>query len=505
MSLLGIDVGTTGCKVAVFSEDGLLLSAAYEEYGIHGSRPERAELDAVEVWRKVKHCIRKVSAECDSDPVTALSVSSLGEAMVPVSKGRKILGPSVLNFDSRGEEYLEHLRTTLGRRQLYDITGNILGNHFSLTKLRWIKDHEPDRFRRTFKFLLWGSFVGFMLGAEPAIDYSLANRTLLFDIRRKTWSEELLNLAEIERSKLPNTVPSGTVIGRISEVVARDLGLPSDVTIVAGAHDQCAGAVGCGAIEEGHAMYGMGTYTSVNCVFTELRGTEVMLERGLCTEHHAVPDKYVTLMYNRGGATLQWFRDTFASPASCSPIEGASDIYAEMLSEMPSSPSPVMVLPHFSETGPPEFITDSSGVLAGLGLTTSRGDILKGILEGNTFYLRGCVESLPPTGIEIKDFRVVGGGSRSDSWVQISADIMGRPFVRTKVSEAGTLGAAIIAGVGSGVFPSVSAGVEAMVRLGETFYPDRGRQTLYDGKYEKYSRLWPQMRDYLRELASDLE
>ena len=162
-----------------------------------------------------------------------------------------------------------------------------------------------------------------------------------------------------------------------------------------------------------------------------------------------------------------------------------------------------MVLPHLATTGPPEFVSDSAGVIAGLRLETSRGDILKGILEGVTYYLQACVESLPPTGIEITEYRAVGGGSKSDAWLQMTADILQRPLVRPKVTEAGALGAAIIAGVGCGVFPSYEAGVEAMVSLERTFTPDPQKRELYARRFEKYKRLWPLMADYLRDLASD--
>jgi xylulokinase len=503
MSLLGIDVGTTGCKAAVFSEEGHVLASAYEEYDCQRPKSGWAELDAAEVWAKVKRMISEVVSSSASDPVKALAVSSLGEAVVPVTEDRQVLGPSILNFDARGEEYLESLSSALDNERLYRINGNTLGNHYGLTKLKWIKEHQPDLYERAHKFLLWGSFVSFMLGAEPVVDYSLANRTLLFDVDREAWAEELLKLARLDRSKLPDTTPSGTVIGTVSEHVAGELGLPSNVSIVTGAHDQLANAVGCGVIKEGRAVYGMGTFICITPVFSERREPAVMIERGLNTEHHAVPGKYVSFIYNQGGSMVKWFRDTFAAVEHRQAEEGRRDVYTDLFAEIPEGPSSIMVLPHFTITGPPEFISDSCGVVAGLRLETSRGDILKGILEGTTFDLKECIESLPPTGIEIVDFRAVGGGSKSDAWIQICADILGRPFVRPRITEAGALGAAIIAGVGDGVFSSFEAGVEAMVRLERTFEPDSQQHQLYESRFEMYRRLWPLMEEYLRDLASE--
>jgi xylulokinase len=503
MSLLGIDVGTTGCKAAVFSEGGHLLASTYEEYDVQRPKPGWTELDAVEVWAKVKRMISKVVPSSASDPVKALAVSSLGEAVVPVTEDRQVLGPSILNFDARGEEYLESLSSALDKERLYRINGNTLGNHYGLTKLKWIKEHQPDLYERAHKFLLWGSFVSFMLGAEPVVDYSLANRTLLFDIDREAWSEEILELARLDRSKLPDTAPSGTLIGSVSERVAGELGLPSNASIVTGAHDQCANAVGCGVIKEGRAVYGMGTFICITPVFSKRREPAVMIEQGLNTEHHAVPEKYVSFIYNQGGSLVKWFRDTFAAAERRQAEQTGRDIYADLISEIPEGPSGIMVLPHFTTTGPPAFISDSCGVIAGLRLETSRGHVLKGILEGITFDLKECVELLPPTGIEIADFRVVGGGSKSNAWIQICADIMGRPFVRPRITEAGALGAAIMAGVGSRVFSSYEAGVEAMVRLERTFEPNPQKQKLYESRFEKYRRLWPLMEEYLRDLASE--
>jgi xylulokinase len=503
MSLLGIDVGTTGCKAAVFSEEGHILASAYEEYDIQRPRPGWAELDAADVWAKVKRTAGQVVPRSASDPVKALAVSSLGEAMVPVTEDRQVLGPSILNFDARGERYLAGLSSAVDDERLYRINGNTLGNHYGLTKLMWIKEHQPEVYERAYKFLLWGSFVPFMLGAEPTVDYSLANRTLLFDIDRKGWSEEMLELAGLDRAKLPDTAPSGTVIGTVADHVATELGLPSNVPIVTGAHDQCANAVGCGVIGEGLAMYGMGTFLCITPVFSERRGPAVMIERGLNTEHHAVPGHYVSFMYNQGGSQVKWFRDTFAAAERRQAEEAGRDIYADLISEIPEGPGSVVVLPHFTTTGPPAFISDSCGVIAGLRLETSRGEILKGILEGTTFELKECVDSLAPTGIEIADFRAVGGGSKSDAWVQICADILGRPFVRPTITEAGALGAAIVAGVGSGVFSSYQAGVAAMVSLERTFEPNPQQHRLYQSRFEKHRQLWPLMKGYLRELASE--
>ncbi len=501
MSLLGVDVGTTGCKVACFTADGRLEAAAYREYDITHPQVGWSELDATEVWAQVRSAIREVAHHAVADPVTAIAVSSLGEAVVPMSRDRTILAPSILNFDIRGESYLDGLAQVLPPGDLYRTNGNTLGNHYGLTKLLWIRDQRPEVYERTDKFVSWSGFVAMMLGAEPAVDASLANRTLLFDLETDDWSARLLALTGLDRAKLPDVVRSGTVIGTVPADLAAEFGLPHGVAITAGAHDQCANAVGCGVIGPGRAVYGMGTFLCITPVFTTRPDPQPMISRGLNTEHHAVPGAYVSFIYNQGGSLVKWYRDTFAAEEHRQAQSRGEDIYEALFAELPPGPSRLTVLPHFTTTGPPAFISDSAGVIAGLRLETPRGAVLKGIVEGATFYLRSCVDGLPGTGITIDEFRAVGGGSKSAAWVQLSADILGRPLMRPAVTEAGALGAAIIAGVGSGHFASYAEAVEAMVRPERAFEPDMARHRGYAEWYGAFQEIGPLMQGYLSALV----
>jgi len=503
VNLLGIDVGTTGCKVALFSLHGEMLASAYREYDPQSPQAGWAELDAAAIWESVKAAIRSVTAANPKAEIKALSVSSLGEAVVAVSEDRQILGPSLLNFDIRGEEFLDDLSTLIPNERLYAINGNTLGNHYSLTKLKWIQTHQPELYARAYKFLHWSNFIAFMLGADPSVDFSLANRTLLFDIHQGNWSGTLLKEFNIDRSKLPVTVPSGTVIGTVATHIAANLGLSPGVLIVSGAHDQCANAVGCGVVDSGDAVYGMGTYHCITPVFATQLNPQMMIARGLNTEHHAIPDRFVCFIYNQGGSLVKWFRDTFATVEHHQAEAEGRSVYPALFAEVSPEPSKVMVLPHFSPTGPPKFIADSAGLIAGLHVGTKRGEVLKGIIEGAAFYLKELVDSLPATGIQIENYRAVGGGSRSDAWVQTCADIFGQPFTRPVITEAGALGAAIIAGVGSGVFENYTQGVEFMVKLERTFEPNLLLHERYQTRYQYYQRLLPLMGDYLRELSKE--
>jgi xylulokinase len=490
MALLGIDVGTTGCKAGLVSPDGRLLGLAYREYGIVRTDAGRAELDSLRVWAAVRDAVREACASTHTR-ADVLAVSSLGEAMVPVSRDRTVLGPSILNFDRRGDEYVQVLRSELGADRIYQISGNFLGNHYSVTKLRWIKECDRTLYDQADLFLPWSGFVSFMLGGDPACDFSLANRTLLLDLDRETWSEEVARMAGVDLAKLPTLVRAGTPIGVVAPALAEELGLSERTVIVAGAHDQCATALGCGVIDAGSAAYGMGTYHCVTPTFVSRPETSVMLSRGLNTEHHVVPGRFVTFIYNHGGSMLKWFRDTFAPLEHRLAQAQGKDVYAALLAEMPRGPSSVLVLPCFATTGTPAFIEGANGIMTGLGLDINRGEILKGIVEGVTYYLKQSIDQLPGTGIQVVDYRVAGGGSKSDLLVQTCADVLGRPFVRPAIREAGVVGAAIIAGVGGRTFSSFAEGVKAVVREERTFEPDPALHGRYAESYKRFSELWP--------------
>jgi xylulokinase len=210
----------------------------------------------------------------------------------------------------------------------------------------------------------------------------------------------------------------------------------------------------------------------------------------------------VTFIYNQGGQLLKWYRDTYAVADKVEAARAGEDVYDRLIKETPGDPSSVLVLPSFAMTGPPEFIPDPVGAMVGLRVDTTRGDILKGIMEGIVFYVKEMIDGLDSTGIAMQDLRAGGGGSKSDAWLQICADILGKPVIRAKVGEAGCLGAAILAGVGTGTFSSLERGVDAMVGLGGRFEPEPANVRRYAERYEQYSSLWSLLRPRFGELGA---
>lgn len=494
MSLLGVDVGTTGTKAVVFGADGSVLGSAYTEYDIARSLPGRAELDPLAIWPRIRAAIagavdRATRAGRGDDPVRGIAVDSMGENLVPVSGNRTILGPSIMNMDERGSEFIPALRQSLSAEDLYTITGNTLSNQFSIGKLMWMCRHEPDLYDRTDWFLPWNSFVSFMLGGEAVAEFSLASRTLLFDIDRQDWSESMVRIAGLDGAKLPRCVPAGTVIGGVSRSEADAIGIAAGTPIVIGAHDQPSASLGSGAIAEGVAMYGMGTFHCIAPTFSQRRPADDMMRLGLNTEHHALRRLYLTLVYNSGGSAVKWYRDTFAHAEVQAAQASGGDVYDTLFSELPAQPSHVRVIPHFATMGPPDFVDRPNAAFLGMTLNTTRAEILKGIVEGNVFSLRLSLDALPSIGISISELRPTGGGSRSIAAVQACVDILGIPAVLPEASEASALGGAILAGVGAGVFASAEDGAHAMIRTGTAIEPDMSRHNAYEEPYEEFKRL----------------
>ncbi|MBN1488820.1 MAG: hypothetical protein JXA69_02795 [Phycisphaerae bacterium] len=497
MSLLGVDVGTTGCKAAAFTGNGQLLVLAYREYRSFQAQSGRAELDSQAVWDGVQAVIRQVAQETASDPVSAMAVSSLGEAMVPVTRDRELLAASILCTDPRGAETIDRLHGAFDDHAFYAINPNILGPQYSLPKLLWLREHQPDVFARADYFLLWADLVAFMLGCDATACNSLANRTLLFDLGRNDWSEPLLAWSGIERAQLGRVVAGGTVLGTISRDAADALGLPTNVTIVAGGHDQCCNALGSGVIAPGQAVCGIGSFECLTPVYGPVREPLDMFELGLNIEHHVLPDRYVSFIFNQAGTLVKWFRETFA--AADQPADG-QDVYAMLNAEMPDEPTRLLVLPYFEAAISPRVVSDASGVIVGLKTHTTRGEILKAIMESVTYYFVDSIEALKGVGADTTQFIATGGGARSDRWLQIKADIFGVPFIRPSVTEAGLAGAAILAGLATDMFNSPEETVERFVRHDRIFEPDTARNQIYRERLGQYRELLPATHGLLRKL-----
>jgi len=495
MSLLGIDIGTSGCKSASFSVEGKLIASAYEEYNIVSDEPGYAELNSLEVWEKIKKTIRRVAIKTTSDPISALSVSSLGEAVVPVTKQKGILANSILSFDTRGEEFLQEFTNCIPEEEIYKINGNIPGNFCTMTKISWLKKYKPEIYNRTEYFLLWADFVCFMLGGKAVTNYSLANRTILFDINTCGWSSKFMGVMGLDKTKFAPAIPSGVEIGEISNEIREELSLPQKVAIISGGHDQCCAALGSGVIEPNIAMYGIGTFICVVPVFSSIPDILSMRMNKLHIEHHVVPDLFVTFLYNlTGGSLIKWYRDTFAPAINEQFNRENQSAYEILFKEIPEEISDIIVIPRFGPTGAPDFFSKSVGSILNLSFNHTRGDILRAMVEGITFYFKLNLPIIEKQRITIDLLNATGGGATSEIWLQITADILNKPIIKNRVTEAGTLGAALLGGFGNKNFSSINEGVDKMVHRDLIFYPNEANVIAYEKKFEKFNKIYSFLR-----------
>lgn len=498
MSLLGLDIGTTGCKAVALNEEGALLSGAYREYSLLHPKPGWVELDANLLWEKVKEVIFEVASKTHFDPIKALSVSTQGEAVVPIAKDGRPFYNFIISFDSRTESQCQWWQEKIGKEEIFQITGMPLHPMYTINKIMWLKENRPDIYRKAYKFLCVEDFVIFKLVAFPAIDYSLAARTMCFDIREKKWSEKILSLAGVSQELLSIPKPSGYPVGKINPRIAEELTLKKDVIVTAGGHDQPCGALGAGVVSPGLVMNAIGTSDVLCPAIKEPLLSKKMLANNYCCYPHTCPDMYTTISVNfTGGLLLKWYRDTFCFEEKMEAKRAGRDVYDIIVEKVSPEPVDVYVLPHFVGSGTPTLDSKSKGAILGLSIDTTKEDISRAILDSNNYDLRLNMDKLQQIGIPIEEIRTIGGGARSKKWLQLRADVLGKRVCTLKVSEAASLGAAILAGVGINSFTSPQEGARQWVKIDRVFEPDIKRHSQYRERYQNYLKIYPALKELI--------
>lgn len=493
MGYMGIDIGTTGCKAVVFDGYGKHISSAYREYPVIMPREGWAELDSEKVIGNCFEAIREASGN-SPEKVLAVGISSQGEAFTPVGSDGRILGNAMVSFDTRAAETTKAWSEKFGRKKLYDITGHTAHPMFTLFKLLWLRENNPDVYNRACKFLCFEDLLQFKLGLEPAMGWPLAGRTMMFDIKKHNWSDDILELCGISASKLARPLQSGSVSGKIPANIAKSLFLGDHVIVVAGGHDQPCGALGAGVIKEGCAMYATGTVECICPAFSSPVLSNGLYKSNLCTYDYTLEKIYTTVAFSlTGGNILKWFRDEFGQLEISEAKKLGVNPYELLLKNMSRTPSSLMVLPHFTPTGTPYFDTEAEGAILGLKLSTKKSEIVRALLEGVAFEMRLNLDILNKSGIEINELRAIGGGAKSSIWTQLKADVLNKPINTVKITEAGCLGVAILAYAAiSG--ENLASTVGAWVKTGETVNPNPELSYYYTEKFELYKKLYPAMR-----------
>jgi xylulokinase len=491
--LMGVDLGTTGCKAVVFDPEGRVRAMAYREYPLHFPRPGWIELDSRRVMNAARETIREASSKAR---VTALAVSSQGEAVTPVALDGDYLDRAIVTFDARTASWPAWWEKRISRSRVYRITGMPLHGMYTASKILWWKKARPDVFRMARQFLCFEDLLFHELGLPPSIDSSLAARTMLFDVERRRWSDEMLRIAGLDPGRLAAPVEPGAIVG---EVGKNSFGLPRGTVAVAGGHDQPCGALGAGVVEPGAAMYATGTVECIAPAFAGRFSHPELVRCNIACYPHVVPGLWNALAFNfTGGSLLRWYRDVFGNEEKRA--ANGRDVYDLLIESAWKKPTSLFVLPHFTATGTPHLDTESKGVIAGLRLSTTRGEIVRALLEGVTFEMALNVEILRRCGARIDSFRAVGGGSRSAAWMRIKADVLGRPVSTMNVPEAACLGAAILAGTATGVYRTAKEGARAVSRIARTFRPVARRVRRYAERLALYREFYPTLNGWLHRI-----
>lgn len=495
MTLLGVDIGTTGCKVAAVSDAGVPLATAYREYPLITPRPGWAELDPDAVWEAACSAVRAVTS-ADMAPPRAVAVAALGEAVTPIDRRGRALGPSIVSFDRRAAACHEQLVERVGRDRFEQVTGLAPMPHYTVSKWSWLAAETPDVYRAAARLVCYGDLVAARLGLEPVIDHTMAARTLAFDLGSRSWNHQILEAAGVDRAKLSIPVPSGTVVGTVPAEHCRDLGLAPDAVLAAGGLDQSCAAhavgigsgsrgAGSGVDVAGPALLSLGTVAVLARVLDAERPRPLAVPTG----PHVVEGRSLSVAgAPAGGAVLRWYRDVLGAADAERAEAAGADFYDTVVSAAAAVETTSIVVPHFAGSRAAFADPDSLGVMAGLTFDTDRRHLVRALLEGVALETAVMAERLAAAAGPVASLRAAGGGSRSAPWMQIFADVLGVPVESAASSYAAAVGAALLAG---SAIHAVDGAVTMPVSA--RFEPDEDRAEGYRAKLVLYRRLYETM------------
>ncbi len=467
--IAGLDVGTTGCKVTVFSAEGENLGREYRDYPVT-RETDAQEIDAEALASGVRECLRAAKARFGA--LDAIGVTSFGEAFVLLDEAGRPLRPILLCTDARGAEECRAFRERFGADRAAEIAGVLPSESYSFPKLMWVKAHEPETYACARRVMLVEDYVIWLLTGRAAIDHSLAARTGAFDIRRLRWSREILDAADLDAALLSEPVATGAAVGAD----------PDGTLVVAAGHDQVACAAGAGVFEPGVAAEGAGTVECMTPVFAGIPANPRFHRDNYC----AVPyfGRFVTYAYSyTGGELLRWCRDALCRRS-----------HEELQSGPCDGPTGLLVLPHFAGAATPYMDSGSRGAIVGLSLATTDRDIYRACMEAVAYEMRLNRERLAASGVAFDRLVATGGGAKSRLWVQMKADVLGIPIETLETDDAGTVGSAMMAGLACGAFGSIAEAAAKMVRRVGLFDPDPARHALYSEVFSRYERLYAAVR-----------
>ena len=510
--LVGIDLGSTSLKSIVYDLTGKVVAKASrptERHSPDAEHPDWVIWKPEEIWGGVRDGLKEAIGQIDNaSSIRGVAVTGMGMDGVPIDKNGKWLYPFISWHCPRTVPQQQWWEKTIGAERQFSITGNQIWAINSALRLLWMREHEPAILEKTEKWLLIEDFVNFMLCGEKATDYSMASNTLLFDQRTRTYSDELLKASGVDRSILCDPRPSGTPLGQVHAEAAEATGLPKGTPVVLGGHDFLCGCLPVGAFEPGVVLDVVGTWEIVVAATKEPVLTEEVRQMGWWMDSHVARDRYAAMGSAVSSEMLEWYRSQLGfEEVEKAKAEGKVDwdVLMDQAASSPPGANGVMFLPHLSGATIPVPDATSMGAFVGLRSQTKKADILRAVVEGLN-YQSAQIFAGVEQGLHVRPetFVAVGGGTSNAFLMQNKADMLGRPIETPEVEEATPLGAAILAGIGVGLYANEQEAYERVRKPAKVYEPNKELTAKYADGFKTFLQIYPSLKglnEGLRALA----
>jgi xylulokinase len=498
--LLGIDVGTGGTRVVLVDSDGRVLHSATTEHApIFAAHIGWAEQEPADWWRAACASVRACLGESHTNPseITGIGLSGQMHGLVLLDASGDVLRPSIIWCDQRTGAQCKAITEKIGARRLIELAANPALTGFTLPKIWWVRQFEPEIWSRVRSIMLPKDYIRFRLTGARAIDMADASGTLMLDVAGRKWSREILQASDVDEALLPKLFESQEITGTVTADGARESGLQPGIPVVAGAGDQAAGAVGMGIVRPGSVSATIGTS---GVVFAATSRPVIEPQGRIHTFCHAIPERWHVMGVTQGaGLSLRWFRDQFG--AHNHQGRDPYDALGEEAARVPAGADGLLWTPYLMGERTPHLDPYARGALVGVTAQHTRAHLIRAILEGVAFSLRDTFSIFEALKIPVESIRLGGGGARSPLWRQIQADVYGKAVELIAAEEGAAYGAALLAGTGTGVWPSVEKACDSVVKVASRVEPHAKDSATLDRQYHLYRKVYPALREISHELG----
>ncbi len=502
--LLGIDIGTSGTKTVLFTADGTALASYTGEYPLYQPVNGYAEQEPSDWWKAVCDGTRAVITKSGINPheIAGVGLSGQMHGLVMLDSDGTVLRKSIIWCDQRTAAECDEITSRVGAERLMEITANPALTGFTASKILWVRNNEPDIYGKCRHILLPKDYIRYILTGEFATEVSDASGMQLLDIKNRCWSDEVLDKLEIERSLLGKMYESPEITGVISKIAEEKTGLAAGTPVVGGAGDNAAAAVGTGVVRDSAAFTTIGTS---GVLFAHSSRFAVDKSGRFHTFCCAVPGEWHMMgVTQAAGLSLKWFKDNFCNEENILAQDSGEDVYAlvdRMAETIPIGSDKLLYLPYLMGERTPHLDADARGVFFGLSARHTKSHLLRSIMEGISYSMRDCLEVFAENGISFENMTVCGGGGKSRFWRQMLSDVYACPCDTVLSGEGPALGAALLAGVGTGIYSTVHEACDCAVKHGPAQQPDAASHEEYMKFYAVFKDIYPALKPLYKELS----